>query len=400
MENHVQRLLGIWGSDPNSSSTALDWIEKAIERKAEAGLYLDFKQKSDRRNPGLNDDDKANLAKAISGFANTDGGVIVWGVKAKADTKDEPDVVVELFPINNLKTFQTRLNAVSGELVNPPVAGVENRLIPQAPNVDTGYVITVVPQRRDTLVQANSKTCKGFYIRSGSGFHQLPEPLIAEFYRRKPSPILRLSVRLAEPEQAQFFEKVIEAEYWKDMETVERHPWGRCTFRQSLAVEWNAVLKNEGFGSANQVVVDLRVSASAQWSVISFRVEERHYRSSSEEQIPVYAPIPTTCFEAVVSHEAMGKALEPIHPGQQIKVASGVLHIPFEAFQNNNDIDAFEVSGVAYATDSSPFPVRGRMEGAELRTRYLQAFQALCEKAPPPTRVIPQPPTRRIRLHK
>lgn len=398
MENSLQRLLDIWGSDPNSSSIALDWIEKAIERQAEEGLYLDFKQKSDRRAPALNDDDKANLAKAISGFANTDGGLIVWGVKAKADTKDEPDVAVELFPINNLKTFQTWLNALSGKLVNPPVAGVENRLIPRTANMDTGYVITVVPKRRDTLVQANSKTCKGFYIRSGSGFHQLPEPLIAEFYRRKPSPILRLSVRFAEPEQAQFFEALVEAEQWKQMATVERHPWGRCTFRQNLAVGWSAVLKNEGLGSANQVVVDLRVSASAQWSVISFGVAERHYRSSSGELIPVYAPMPTTCFEAVTSHEAVGKALEPIHPGQQIKVASGVLHIPFEAFQNANDINAFEISSVAYATDSSPFSLIGRVEGSELRARYLQAFQALYEKAPPPTRVIPEPHIRQITL--
>jgi hypothetical protein len=88
VENYKQRLFDIWGSDLTDPNTALGWIRKTVERKAEEGLYLDFKQKSDRWGPALNDD-KANLAKAISGFANTDGGLIVWGVKARADKKDE-----------------------------------------------------------------------------------------------------------------------------------------------------------------------------------------------------------------------------------------------------------------------------------------------------------------------
>jgi predicted HTH transcriptional regulator len=171
LDSYLQRLLDIWGSDPKDSSTALDWIEKTVERQAEENLYLDFKQKSDKKIPVPNDDDRANLAKAISGFANTDGGLIVWGVKAKVDAKDEPDVAVELIPINHLKIFQTRLNALSGEVVNPPVAGVESRFVPQSPDAGIGYVITVIPKRRDTLVQASAKKCKGFYIRSGSGFY-------------------------------------------------------------------------------------------------------------------------------------------------------------------------------------------------------------------------------------
>jgi Putative DNA-binding domain len=397
VDNYLQRLREIWGPDPNDPSTALSWIEKTVERKAEEGLYLDFKQKSDRRDPALNDDDKANLAKAISGFANTDGGLIVWGVKAKAEKKDDPDVAVEHTPISNLKTFQTWLNALSGELVNPPVAGVESRFVLRVPNADLGYVITVVPKKRDTLVQANAKTCKGFYIRSGSGFHQLPEPLIAEFYRRKPSPTLRLSLRLAEPEQAQFVEEVIEVEHWKQMATFdERKPWGHCTFQQNLAVEWVTTLKNEGLGSANQVAVDLRVPASTKWRIISFKVEKGHYRGSSGEVIPSYGPVSTTCFEAVAWNQAVGKVLEPIHPGQQIKVASGVLHIPFEAFEGN--IAEFEVSGFAYATDSPPFSLGCRIDGSELRARYLQAFEILRAQAPQITRVISEPHNRAIKF--
>jgi Putative DNA-binding domain len=396
VESYLERVISIWGSDPNDPSAALDWIENTIARKAEEGLYLDFKSKSDKRDPALNDDDKANLAKAISGFANTDGGLIVWGVKANANKKEEPDVARELLPINNLKTFQTMLNSLSGEVVNPPVAGVESRLIPNAPGSDMGYVITIVPKRRDTVVQANAKTCKGFYVRSGSGFYQLPASLIAEFYRRRPSPILRLSLQLVEPAQVEFVEELIKAENWRKMATFKCEPWGQCTYRQNLAVKWCANLKNEGLGSANQIVVNLKVSTSAQWSVISFKVDKNFHRGSSWSSTPIYAPVPTTCFKAVTSKEGVGKALEPIHPGDQIEVAFGVLHIPFEAFRGA--IDAFEISGFAYAADSPPFPLSCRVEGSEIRACYLQVFQALCDQVPQAIRIIPKPHDRAIRL--
>jgi hypothetical protein len=58
---------------------------------------------------------------------------------------------------------------------------VESRLVPLPDRSDHGFVITVVPKKRDALVQAPAKGCRGFFIRTGSGFHQLPSSLIAEF---------------------------------------------------------------------------------------------------------------------------------------------------------------------------------------------------------------------------
>lgn len=51
------------------------------ERKTEE-MFLDFKQAA-TRSDRLHDDDRKNYAKALSGFANSEGGVIVWGVDAR-----------------------------------------------------------------------------------------------------------------------------------------------------------------------------------------------------------------------------------------------------------------------------------------------------------------------------
>lgn len=170
MQEHRQRLVDIWGTDTSNSGTALRWIQLAVQRGAEETLYLDFKQKSDAKSGVPGDDDKANLAKAISGFANTDGGLVIWGVKAKPASKDDPDVATQLAPISGLKTFLSRINALSGEVVNPPVAGVESRPIPLPDRSDEGFVITVIPKKRETAAcSAPSPNRVGRSVLSGGG---------------------------------------------------------------------------------------------------------------------------------------------------------------------------------------------------------------------------------------
>ena len=62
-------------------STSLAAIEQSIVHPArEENLYLDFKKAADGKGPATKPDRK-NLSKALSGFANSEGGVIVWGVQ-------------------------------------------------------------------------------------------------------------------------------------------------------------------------------------------------------------------------------------------------------------------------------------------------------------------------------
>ena len=63
-------------------------IQAMIDAVVVEELFLDYKRSSTPL-PGarLSDDDRKNLAKAIAGFGNSEGGVIVWGV----DCRQTPD---------------------------------------------------------------------------------------------------------------------------------------------------------------------------------------------------------------------------------------------------------------------------------------------------------------------
>ena len=57
--------------------------EAAVEGLVDDGMHetveLEFKRKSDRSHGQYNDDDKKNLAKELSAFSNSMGGLLVWG---------------------------------------------------------------------------------------------------------------------------------------------------------------------------------------------------------------------------------------------------------------------------------------------------------------------------------
>jgi hypothetical protein len=110
-----------------------DWVEShRIE-----DLTLDFKTApknfKDR-------DERKMLARAISGFANVSGGLIVWGVRA-ARNKEDIDAAQAVDPINDPVRFLSNLTLYSGLATTPRVPGVVHRMIE-----GVGCAVTLVPK--------------------------------------------------------------------------------------------------------------------------------------------------------------------------------------------------------------------------------------------------------------
>jgi hypothetical protein len=91
-------------------------IEEMIRNQVVEELFLDYKRAATALPSNkLADDDRKNLAKAVSGFGNAEGGLIVWGVDCKpvSGVGDVP-----MWPpqkISNVKMLKTLFdNAVGG----------------------------------------------------------------------------------------------------------------------------------------------------------------------------------------------------------------------------------------------------------------------------------------------
>lgn len=160
-------------------------INEFIATRQSEELFLDFKRsKDDGNGTVLNQNDRNNLAKAISGFGNSEGGVVVWGIDCSKDF-DSADVAKAKCPINNVKRFVSWLEgAVSGCTV-PPHIGVKNHPI-IINKKGRGFVATYIPKSNTAPHQMVGKL--QYYIRTGSAFVPTPHQVLAGMFGRRPQP--------------------------------------------------------------------------------------------------------------------------------------------------------------------------------------------------------------------
>lgn len=159
-------------------------IEGFIADRANEELFLDFKRSSvNGESRSLTDIDRGNLARAISGFGNSEGGVVVWGVDCSADD-DGADVARAKVPIRNPRRFMSFIEgAVSGCTV-PAHSRIENHVVMDGD--DAGYVITLIPKSNNAPHQALPKRL--YYMRAGSSFVPVPHDILAGMFGRRPQP--------------------------------------------------------------------------------------------------------------------------------------------------------------------------------------------------------------------
>jgi Putative DNA-binding domain len=164
-------------------------IDQFITEHQEENLHLDFKLATaalDGR------DDRKTLARALSGFANGDGGVIVWGVDARPNVEGI-DCAQDKRTISPLSQLISKLNEYTGQAVNPLVSGILHRRIETG--LDSGFAVTLVPASDAGPHMAKMGEDR-YYKRSGSRFAKMEHYEVADMFGRRQKPELNLICRL------------------------------------------------------------------------------------------------------------------------------------------------------------------------------------------------------------
>lgn len=167
-----------------------DAIDDFIVNLQTEELFLDFKQavSTGKNGTSLHKDDRKNLAKGISGFGNSEGGVIVWGVECSRDC-DIGDVAKAKVKVKNVHRFLSWLeNAISGCTI-PSHNRVRNHIISVDKNGD-GFVATYIP--KSELAPLMTTMGNNIYIRSGSNNVPAPYSVIAGMFGKRPQPNVEL----------------------------------------------------------------------------------------------------------------------------------------------------------------------------------------------------------------
>ena len=164
------------------SLDSFDAIQKLIDEGQAENLYLECKSPE---GPVVGQDIKSKLAKATSGFSNTAGGIIVWGVST---TKQQGglDVLTQIESIGSIKKFEQAINLSILTLVNPGVDFKSKILLEKVGNTK-GILITYVAQKEGDPVQALDGN---LYLRSRDEFVEMPYETIKRMFLGATSPDL------------------------------------------------------------------------------------------------------------------------------------------------------------------------------------------------------------------
>jgi hypothetical protein len=166
-----------------------DDLKRMITDHVKEDLYLEFKQKHDRRHALLEDDDKFNFSRALSGFANSDGGILIWGV----ETYKRDESAKSLKPITDVDGF---IRSLKSSLINSVQPFVDNVLVEKIPtdaSDQIGFVKCLIPQSDKTPHRAMLAE-REYYKRSTEGFYRLEHFDLEDMFGRRQKPLLVMQI--------------------------------------------------------------------------------------------------------------------------------------------------------------------------------------------------------------
>jgi Putative DNA-binding domain len=160
-------------------------LEQLIADREPESLFLDFKRSpQDGAAKNLAPEDNKNLSKAISGFANSSGGIVVWGVDCRRDSTGGE--VAEKHPLLDASGFNTKLQAAVSRTTVPAHPGVQVLFFDEPGATPTGYVVVYVPQSLIGPIRALATN--HYHVRTGSDFGFVPHDVLAGMFGRAPQP--------------------------------------------------------------------------------------------------------------------------------------------------------------------------------------------------------------------
>lgn len=172
------------------SIAGLTGIRQLVADRVKEDIYLELKTKKDRSVPELDKSDAWQFSRALSGFANSDGGVLIWGLET-----DKEERASKLKPISDVSNFESRLKKSLLSSVQPFVDGVRIDVVLDDTDDGSGYVKVLIP-RSEKAPHRALHADREYFRRSTEGFYRMEHFDLEDAFGRRPHPVLKLEVQV------------------------------------------------------------------------------------------------------------------------------------------------------------------------------------------------------------
>jgi Putative DNA-binding domain len=178
-----------------TNANSVDFIKSLpnLPEKTFENDWLEFKSGKAR-----DEDIKKIWSKAIGAFANSEGGIIVWGVSAKKDQTTGIDAVngIELVP--DVCAFKTRLMELRHEACDPPVANIDIKELPISNTGKEGFVVCHIPESSNKPHRSEFPD-KHFFLRMGDSSRECNVSVLRQLFYPKKNPRIEAGVKRIQP---------------------------------------------------------------------------------------------------------------------------------------------------------------------------------------------------------
>jgi hypothetical protein len=164
------------------SIQTIEDIQRLIDDEERESVTLDYKQ-ADRR---WNHTGKEKIAKHISAFANSEGGMLVFGVQCDESDKDKPIAISGVHPRNGVEDLDRIITAA----IRPEIQGWARKKISDD---HTAVLLVYIPASDGGPHQ--SMKHKQYFHRSGAQSIAMEHYLVQRYFGRHFYPRLQIDVK-------------------------------------------------------------------------------------------------------------------------------------------------------------------------------------------------------------
>lgn len=162
---------------------------------------LEFKAKTKATQLDLDPKDDQNLGKMLSAFANTSGGVLVWGIITKRENNE--DIAKHLQAISDIQKFAHIVRGRCASITNPALTNIEIKAIEDGTDNGSGYLLIKIPQATQKPIRSVAKHDHRYYLKTTDGTHVMPHELVRQAFLAQSSAVLELHLKARHAGQSQ-----------------------------------------------------------------------------------------------------------------------------------------------------------------------------------------------------